>query len=734
MSTPAAQPAPPSGNPPAWPDQWLLDEFRRVGHPAASRAARMAAATAWEALAAVGVSDRTVLKAARAATGLPAADLSRVGEEQRGLLPRAAALRHGVVPIGVQGGILELASANPLRPGLAGEIAVDSPFPVRLVLASPSAIVSAQDLIYRAPAYTPSPQRAHGDAPAAPAGGAHDPTPRRGPVEIFDGILKDALRDGASDIHLEPREDDVLVRFRVDGVLYDAGRVPADVAPALVSRVKVTANLDIADRIRPQDGRAVTQLDGRPVDLRISTLPLGGMGEKVVVRVLDGQVTRMGLESMGFTAAELHRFDRLLGLREGMILVTGPTGSGKTTTLYSALQHVKSSESNVVTVEDPIEYRLEGINQVQVNDRAGLTFATALRSILRQDPDVVLVGEIRDGETAGIAIKASMTGHLVLSTLHTNDAPSAVARLADIGADLGALSGALKGVVAQRLVRRLCGECSQPMGLAELPPEQQVLLSGKRTDRLRRAVGCPSCRGTGYRGRMVVAELLVVNTEMQHAIARGASVAEVAELARRGGMSTLWESGLERVLAGVTSLHELLDNVAAPYPASSGDQQEVDTLLAQLLAGKSPGPAPVPVTPAPRAAPTPPARAVGASGARVLVVDEDREARRALRAELEREGFRVIEAADGVAGVAYARRLRPDLVITEIAMPRLDGLGLLQALAGHTGAPPVVVLTGQTDAGLLEWARELGAEEVWNRPAEVRDLTACLRVARRSAA
>jgi CheY-like chemotaxis protein len=388
-----------------------------------------------------------------------------------------------------------------------------------------------------------------------------------------------------------------------------------------------------------------------------------------------------------------------------MLLVTGPTGSGKTTTLYSALRHVQSSEKNVVTVEDPIEYRLEGINQVQVNERTGLTFASALRSILRQDPDVVLVGEIRDTETAGVAIKASMTGHLVLSTLHTNDAPSAVARLADIGVEMGALAGALKGIMAQRLVRRLCAECSEPISLSDLPPDQQVLLAGRSCEGLRRPVGCAACRGTGYRGRTVVPEIAVVTPEMQRAIARGASVSELGEMARAAGMRTLWEAGLERVVSGITSLHELLDNIAAPILDSdeSTSQDVVDALLDRLLSG--------PASPA-AAEPRAIAPAANNSGERVLLVDDDRAARRELRSALEREGFGVIEAADGEAALAYARRLRPGRVICELALPRLDGVGLVQALAHLPEAPPVLVYTDQRDIALLDWACEVGASGV----------------------
>jgi Tfp pilus assembly pilus retraction ATPase PilT/CheY-like chemotaxis protein len=393
-----------------------------------------------------------------------------------------------------------------------------------------------------------------------------------------------------------------------------------------------------------------------------------------------------------------------------MLLVTGPTGCGKTTTLYAALHQIKSTQTNLVTVEDPIEYRLEGVNQVQVQDKAGLTFAAALRSILRQDPDVVLVGEIRDAETAGIAIKASMTGHLVLSTLHTNDAPSAVGRLADIGADLSALSGALKGIVAQRLVRRLCSECSIPVAASELPAEQQVLLTGKRTDKLRKPVGCAACRGTGYRGRMVVPEVLVVTPEIQRAIARKANRSELEDLARQGGMHTLWGAGINRVLAGTTSLHELLDNVSAPTTDAAASQTAIDQLLREMRPKhKATGSAASPNAAPPLQLAS--AHIPGKEAKRVLVVHEMRDTRRSLRLALEAQGLGVIEAADGESALAYARRLRPDAVVTEVAVPRLDGFGLLQSMRADSDAAAVFIYTEQTDSALLAWGLELGAVE-----------------------
>jgi type II secretory ATPase GspE/PulE/Tfp pilus assembly ATPase PilB-like protein len=706
-----------------WADAWLLDAFRRAGDSRAEAAASNPAACAWEALEAAGVPRVEVLAAACALCAVPAADLSAAGPAAAPLLSALVARRYGVVPVRMANGALEVATANPHRPGLDAELAFAAGTRVRLLAAAPAEVADALECVY-----APAP----GAMPVAEAG-----MPRVGGSarEIEERILAEALAAGASDIHIEPAAEGMLVRLRVDGSLYDALLVPAASAASLVSRLKVSAGLDIADRLRPQDGRIATSRNGRPIDLRVSTLPLGARGEKVVIRILDSRSTSTELAALGFLPAELHRFEKLLAAHEGMVLVTGPTGSGKTTTLYSALGRVRNAETNVVTVEDPIEYRLEGISQVQVNEKAGLTFAAALRSILRQDPDVILVGEIRDGETAGIGVKASMTGHLVLSTLHTNDAPSAIARMQDVGVDLGALSGALKGVVAQRLIRRVCPDCSEPVALADLPMDQQMMLMGKKTGSLRRAVGCPSCRGTGYRGRMVVPEVLVVGEEMQRAIARGADVPELAELARAGGMHTLWEAGLERVLAGLTTVHELVDNIAAPMDGSTGSQADVDALLATLLGGGAASPAPsLPAAAAPALKVEPPVRpmrSVGPSSGdgapRVLLVDDDREARRSLRAALEAEGFRVIEAADGEAALAYARRLRPDLVLTEIALPRLDGAGLLQALAEDSAAPPVFVHTSQSDPELLAWMAELGAHDVLPRGMEPRVLSARLR-------
>jgi type II secretory ATPase GspE/PulE/Tfp pilus assembly ATPase PilB-like protein/CheY-like chemotaxis protein len=707
-----------------WADHWLLEAFQRLGHPAAEQLAGIRADTAWDALQQAGAKEAQLLETACALSAREAADLTGVGPAQAQLLDRALAERYSVVPVRLRDGLLEVASANPLQPDLEQTLEFASGLRIYLTVASPAATRAATYKVYQ-PSQTAATSSRHLSwVRATSQGGIPDVVGGGGAVETLDAIIEDALARRASDIHIEPSETGLLVRFRLDGVLADVRHVPRDTTGPLMSRLKVMAGLDIADRMRPQDGRASVVFEGGGVDLRISTLPLGSAGEKAVIRLLSSSATNADLGSIGFTTGERQRFERLLRLTEGMVLVTGPTGSGKTTTLYSALRLIKTQASNLVTVEDPIEYRLEGVNQVQVHEKSGLTFAAALRSILRQDPDVVLVGEIRDAETANIAIKASMTGHVVLSTLHTNDAVSAVSRLLDIGAESGSLAGALKGILAQRLVRRLCTSCCQPDSLEDLQVEFQYLLAEHDSSRLRKAVGCPACRHTGYKGRTIVPEVLVVSPEIQRAIARGADGPELTALVRKAGMRSLWEAGLERVITGITSLHELLDNVAAPLVENHDAQSAVDALLNELKTPAAPQPDIPWMTEPERGTGIPRATSPSIRGAtvRVLVVDEDRASRRALRLELEAAGFGVLEAADGEAALAYVRHLRPDVVVTDVTMPKLDASGLLQALSQGTDVPTVIVRTDQSDAELHGWLRELGAIDVVGRSHDVTSL------------
>ncbi len=409
------------------------------------------------------------------------------------------------------------------------------------------------------PAWSGSPAAAPADTPDA--------------VRLLDELLATAVRHRASDLHVEAGEQGATVRLRVDGVLRDGPAVPRALAPPLASRLKILAGLDIADRLRPQDGRARVTVGARPVELRVSSLP-SVRGENLVVRLSDPSAGLDSIESLGVLPSDAARLGKLLEAREGLILVTGPTGSGKTTTLYAALRRILARGGvNVITVEDPVERRLPGVVQVQIHEKAGLSFAAALRAILRQDPDVILVGEVRDRETAAIAAQAAMTGHLVLATLHTTDAASAVTRLADVGVEPFKLAAALRGVVAQRLVRRLCAACRRAVPprwrdarLAGRAPEGELCWdaappAADRADR------CPACDGAGYRGRVPALEVLLADDALARLVAAGATHDALATAARRAGTPSMWDSAVGHVRMGTTSVGELLRAVDVPSDA-----------------------------------------------------------------------------------------------------------------------------------------------------------------------
>jgi general secretion pathway protein E len=360
-------------------------------------------------------------------------------------------------------------------------------------------------------------------------------------IRMINALLTQASRDGASDIHIEPFEGYSIVRFRVDGTLRDVVRPRRELHAALISRIKILAHLDIAEKRLPQDGRIALRIGGKPLDVRVSTLPTGH-GERAVLRLLDKEAGRLDLAKLGFDVGTLAHFDRLVRQPHGIVLVTGPTGSGKTTTLYSALGRIDSATTNILTVEDPIEYDLDGIGQTQVNAKIDMSFGKALRAILRQDPDVIMIGEIRDLETAQIAVQASLTGHLVLATLHTNDSVAAITRLIDMGVEPFLLSSSLLGVVAQRLVRKLCAQCRQP----------DPLTGGWR------AVGCLSCNRTGFQGRTGVYELLTIDDDIRAQIHKSASEGEIRKQAISSGMISMRDDGNRWVKAGVTSAEEVI--------------------------------------------------------------------------------------------------------------------------------------------------------------------------------
>jgi general secretion pathway protein E len=383
-------------------------------------------------------------------------------------------------------------------------------------------------------------------------------------IRLVNNVIFQAAKDGASDIHIEPFERSSTVRFRIDGMLVDVLTPPRRIHAALVSRIKVMASLNIAEKRLPQDGSIRTRVARRDLDVRVSSLPTS-FGERVVMRLLDRSSTLMGLEELGMVGANLESLRRLINQSHGIVLVTGPTGSGKTTTLYAALSEINSTDKNIITIEDPVEYQLAGVGQIQVNPKIELTFAAGLRSILRQDPDVIMVGEIRDGETARIAIQAALTGHLVLSTLHTNDSFSAVTRLLDMGIEPFLVSSSVIGILAQRLVRRVCPQCSRSVDAAESGLAELGLgyMLGDNSRLRSDGRGCEACRNTGFRGRTALHELLLMDDTVRSYVMQSSDAASIREICTARGMPTLRDDGADKVRTGVTSVAEVLRVTAA---------------------------------------------------------------------------------------------------------------------------------------------------------------------------
>ena len=679
------------------------------------------------------IDDDQILKAIAGRFRFAIADLSRIDPKLQQSVPEQVARRFTVVPVGQTDSYLEIATSNPFDLDAEKMLAFATGREVRMLLGTPAVIRQRIDELYRNEDAAMNrllegiggefDVRELQDDDEDAAASAEEAS-QRPIIRLVDVMLADGVTSRASDIHVEPIEGGVVVRYRIDGVLRQVMKIPRKAGLPLISRIKIMSGLDIADRLRPQDGRARVSVNGEPVDLRVSTLP-ASLGEKVVIRILSQRATVLSLDALGMHKDEQERVKSLLSAKEGILLVTGPTGSGKTTTLYSAIRMIQSEGVNIVTVEDPVEYRLgENIVQVQVHEKAGLTFASALRSILRQDPDVVLIGEIRDQETAQIALQASLTGHLVLSTLHTNDAPNAVTRLVDMGMEPYKIASALRGVVAQRLMRRLCLACRQPT--TEALPEKVARFIPAGTP-LFRAVGCGECVQTGFRGRFSIMEVLTLTPEIERLIGEGATAEKIATAARGAGMKSLWESGLRHVIAGESTMEELLRVTDVPM--------EGRTAAPAAAAPPTPVPGPIPsldlamdmelvdeaVTPG--AAPAGRGR-----GAKVLLVEDEEPLRRVMKDLLEREGYIVAEARDGVQALDEVDRHAPDIIVLDLNLPGLDGYSVLQQLRSRpaTQGIPVMVLTAKGDEDNEVRVFELGADDFITKPFRARALSARL--------
>jgi type IV pilus assembly protein PilB len=483
------------------------------------------------------------------------------------LIPSEIAQKHQIIPINRTGNVLTVAMADPSNIFAIDDIKFMTGFKVEPVVAAETSIKNSINKHYDSAGMVEDIMKNFDDKDVealkegedavnvAELGQAAEDAPV---VKLVNLILTDAIKKGASDIHIEPYEKSFRVRYRIDGVLYEVMQPPTRMKAAITSRVKIMAQLDIAERRLPQDGRIKIKMGGKEMDYRVSTLPTL-FGEKVVLRLLDKGNLQLDMTKLGFEPHALADFESGLLMPYGMVLVTGPTGSGKTTTLYSALNRLNTTETNIMTAEDPVEFNLPGINQVQMKAEIGLNFAAALRSFLRQDPDIIMVGEIRDYETAEIAIKAALTGHLVLSTLHTNDAPGTVSRLLNMGVEPFLVAASTNVIVAQRLARRVCQSCKEP---APVPPQALVNLGFSPEEAASitplKGKGCMTCSETGYKGRVALYEVMLVRENIKEAILQGASAIELRELGRKNGMKTLREAGLQKIREGMTSLEEIM--------------------------------------------------------------------------------------------------------------------------------------------------------------------------------
>jgi type II secretory ATPase GspE/PulE/Tfp pilus assembly ATPase PilB-like protein/ActR/RegA family two-component response regulator len=669
---------------------WMVDLVRRSGLINAELLVLDAKTTtdaAWAEVCRVcHVTEELLAERVAAHFKLPVANLTLAEARVLKLVPASVARRYGVIPLRESDRHLVVATANPVDIAVEQALAFASSRTPVFEIAPPAALRAAQDAKY-------SPDRTVETMLQDVAADAIDD------VEVLEEsetetvaareldaapvvrltklILQQAIMGRASDIHIEPGRSGGVVRFRIDGVMHQHLQLPMASITRLVSRIKILGKLDIADRMRPQDGGARVQVHGKAYDLRISTVPTRD-AEKAVIRILDASGSQR-LEDLGMAAPELTRLRQLLAHRDGIVVVTGPTGSGKTTTLYAAISELATGKINIMTVEDPVEYELGSITQIQVDPKRGVTFASALRAILRQDPDVIFVGEIRDLEAAEIAVQASITGHLVLASLHTNDAVGVFPRLVDLGLSKVSIAGALRGVMAQRLVRRLCERCRVEITGALTDSELQL----SRRHGLRpkaRAAGCEHCGQTGFRGRIAVSDVLINSPELQRVVISGGGTSDLERAAAAGGMRSMRVAALEMVARGVTTL------------------EEIDRVLGEAAEAK-----PAPAVEQPR----------------VLLVDDDAVVRRLGRTLLEKNGFSITEVSDGSAALEHLiRDPEYSLMVLDLSMPAMGGMEVLRHVrrTASVASLPVVILTGSDEQDSEADIMDAGADDYIRKP------------------
>ncbi|MEO8478435.1 MAG: ATPase, T2SS/T4P/T4SS family [Gemmatimonadota bacterium] len=719
----------------------------------------------WEAAVDAGrTTDDAIVALLATRFRVAAADLRSADGRVSSLIPAAVARKHTILPLSATDRSIDIATADPRDLAVEQELEWVTGRSIQFRVAAPSAILARLDEIYQPENVINRLLRGLASAPKIEITGQQEQVADRTPAleapmsRLVDAIISDAVFAGASDIHSEVEGQDVVIRYRIDGILREIMRLPETAGSAFVRRVKIVSGLDVTNSMTPQDGRSTARVGAESVDLRVATAPVARRGEKLVIRILSKQNLKGSIPDLALAANEEAVLRRMIGHREGMVLVTGPTGSGKTTTLYAVLNHLRTGKVNIVTVEDPVEYDVDGISQMQVNEAQGFTFATALRSVLRQDPDIVLVGEIRDLETATVAMQAGLTGHLVFSTLHTNDAASAIVRLRDMEVEAFKIGSTLRGVVAQRLVRRLCEACATPRPIDTLPPEMRPAGADATRATPRQPLGCKLCGGSGYKGRAAVMEFLPIEGDVPRLIEIGAPLADLLRAARPHGMQSLWEGGLARVWSGVTSAEELTrvlgDRPEDEYHTSATEavagtlEPEGETLAAKAIPSPAKRPAKATAPKATKkttkksatkgtkkavAAPTTSEERT-AEATTILIADDDASMRRLLSTVLGREGFQIREAVDGLEALEAVESGLVDLVVLDHDMPNLTGLGVLEELRARikTAALPVIMLTARTDDTELE-ALELGAQDFLTKPVQPRSLVARVKaVLRRS--
>ena len=637
--------------------------------------------------------------------------------------------KYEVIPLRLEGNTLDVATVNPLDLEALKAIEFATGKRVHFVVACRTEIQEAIKHTYRleesleqflqnVPDQDVSLTELHDDGRDLRTLAADSELPPV--VKLADLLFVEGIKAGASDVHVEPTMDGVVVRYRIDGILEEGFHFPKWLQQPLVARLKVTARMDIAERRVPQDGRIQVRYQNRTIDFRVSTLPMQH-GEKVTMRILDATRSLIGLERLGLSGQDQQRLREAAVKPQGLILVTGPTGSGKTTTLYALIRAIRSGTTNIITIENPVEYQLKGINQVDINEKQGLTFASVLRSVLRQDPDVILVGEIRDNETARVAFQAAQTGHLVLSTLHTNDAAATITRLVDLGIEPYVIASSVNLIMAQRLARRVCQSC----GVATEPSDEavQALRVAPKHPGYRRGEGCPACRQSGYAGRVGIYEIVPISGTIARLIESGGSESAVRQQARIEGFSTLMQDATQKLIAGMTTGEELL-RVVQIAPS----EQQCEACQKTFAEGQAKCPHCGALASASSGTK---ATAARPRSFKALVVDDNADIRTIVRAVLQSAnlGLTVLTAQDGVEGVELATAERPDIVILDISMPDMDGFEVCRRLRAdeRTAGTPVLMLTANSGEAHVTTGFGVGADDYVVKPFRREELVARVR-------